>query len=160
MGERLRGWLSRWSGACPTPVVLLLDEADVITGPPLVSLLRQLRAGFSERPGRFPASISLIGMRDLRDYLTTSKGGERVNPGTPFNIKYDPITLRNLTADEVAGMIHSDFERGFIRAEVYGVEDLVAASSEAALKSQGKLRVEGKEYLVQDGDVMPFRLPV
>lgn len=104
VGERTRGWLSQWSEGCSAPVVLLLDEADVITGPPLVSLLRQLRAGFSERPGRFPASISLIGMRDLRDYLTASKSGGRVNPGSPFNIKSDSITLRNFTADEVASL--------------------------------------------------------
>lgn len=63
-------------------------------------------------------------------------------------------------APQAAGVIHSDFERGFIRAEVYSVDDLVAAGSEAALKAQGKMRVEGKEYVVQDGDVMHFRFNV
>ncbi len=63
-------------------------------------------------------------------------------------------------APQAAGVIHSDFERGFIRAEVYSVEDLKAAGSEAALKAQGKMRVEGKEYVVQDGDVMHFRFNV
>jgi ribosome-binding ATPase YchF (GTP1/OBG family) len=57
-------------------------------------------------------------------------------------------------------VIHSDFERGFIRAEVYTVEDLVALGSEAALKAAGKMRVEGKEYVVKDGDVMHFRFNV
>mgnify|MGYP003335782503 CR=1 FL=1 len=61
---------------------------------------------------------------------------------------------------EAAGVIHSDFERGFIRAEVYSVDDLVAAGSEAALKATGKMRVEGKEYVVRDGDVMHFRFNV
>ncbi len=63
-------------------------------------------------------------------------------------------------APQAAGVIHSDFERGFIRAEVYTVADLTAAGSEAALKAQGKMRVEGKEYVVQDGDVMHFRFNV
>ncbi len=63
-------------------------------------------------------------------------------------------------APQAAGVIHSDFERGFIRAEVYTIPDLVALGSEAALKGAGKLRVEGKEYVVQDGDVMHFRFNV
>ena len=63
-------------------------------------------------------------------------------------------------APQAAGVIHTDFERGFIRAEVYTVQDLLAAGSEAALKAVGKLRVEGKEYVVQDGDVMHFRFNV
>ena len=53
-------------------------------------------------------------------------------------------------------MIHSDFERGFIRAQVYGVDDLEQLGSEAAIKAAGKMRVEGKEYVVHDGDVMHF----
>lgn len=63
-------------------------------------------------------------------------------------------------APQAAGVIHTDFERGFIRAEVYGVADLVAAGSEAALKASGKLRVEGKEYVLKDGDVLHFRFNV
>ncbi len=63
-------------------------------------------------------------------------------------------------APQAAGVIHSDFERGFIRAEVYGVADIVAAGSEAALKATGKMRVEGKEYVLRDGDVMHFRFNV
>ena len=64
------------------------------------------------------------------------------------------------TAPEAAGVIHTDFERGFIKAEVYAVTDLLACKSEAALKTAGKLRIEGKEYVVQDGDVMHFRFNV
>ena len=63
-------------------------------------------------------------------------------------------------APQAAGVIHTDFEKGFIRAEVYTVPDLVAVGSEAGLKAVGKLRVEGKEYVVQDGDVMHFRFNV
>ena len=64
------------------------------------------------------------------------------------------------TAPKAAGVIHSDFEKGFIRAEVIGFDDYVKYGSEAAVKEAGKLRVEGKEYIVKDGDVMHFRFNV
>ena len=63
-------------------------------------------------------------------------------------------------APEAAGVIHSDFERGFIKAEVCRWEDLIKLGSEAAVKDKGLLRVEGKEYVVQDGDCMHFRFNV
>lgn len=65
-----------------------------------------------------------------------------------------------MKAPQCAGIIHSDFEKGFIRAEVYGYEDLMKYGTEHALKEAGKLRVEGKEYLMQDGDVVFFRFNV
>ncbi|MGV8934575.1 MAG: redox-regulated ATPase YchF [Gallionellaceae bacterium] len=64
------------------------------------------------------------------------------------------------TAPQAAGVIHNDFERGFIRAEVIAYEDFVACNGEAGAKEKGKMRVEGKEYVVQDGDVMHFRFNV
>jgi len=64
------------------------------------------------------------------------------------------------TAPQAAGVIHNDFERGFIRAEVISYEDFVACNGEAGAKEKGKMRVEGKEYVVQDGDVMHFRFNV
>ena len=63
-------------------------------------------------------------------------------------------------APACAGVIHSDFERGFIRAEVYHYEDLMKHQSEAKIKDAGLMRVEGKEYVVQDGDIMHFRFNV
>ena len=57
---------------------------------------------------------------------------------------------------EAAGVIHTDFEKGFIRAQVYSLADLEAHHSEAAIKAAGKMRMEGKEYVVQDGDIMHF----
>lgn len=105
-GERLRHWLRAWSVAvAPKAVVLLLDEADTVRGEALVSLLRQLRAGFSGRGvGTFPTSVALVGMRDLRDYLTRSKDGVPIHPGSPFNIKGASVTMRNFTADEVTDL--------------------------------------------------------
>ncbi len=64
------------------------------------------------------------------------------------------------TAPQAAGVIHSDFEKGFIRAEVISYDDYEHYGSEAKVKEAGKLRVEGKEYIVQDGDVMHFRFNV
>ncbi len=63
-------------------------------------------------------------------------------------------------APEAAGVIHSDFERGFIKAEVASYEDYVSLGGEAGCKAAGRLRMEGKEYVVQDGDVMHFRFNV
>ncbi len=64
------------------------------------------------------------------------------------------------TAPEAAGVIHSDFQRGFIKAEVVAYNDLVAAGSMAAAKAAGKVRIEGKEYVMHDGDVVEFRFNV
>src|SRR5579863_641276 len=64
------------------------------------------------------------------------------------------------TAPQAAGVIHTDFERGFIRAEVIAFEDYIAGGGEAGAKEAGKLRLEGKEYLVQEGDVVHFRFNV
>ena len=65
-----------------------------------------------------------------------------------------------MKAPQCAGIIHTDFERGFIKAEVYSYEDLMEYGTEQALKEHGKLRVEGKEYLMKDGDVVFFRFNV
>ena len=65
-----------------------------------------------------------------------------------------------MKAPQCAGIIHTDFEKGFIRAEVYSYEDLMEYKTEAALKEHGKLRVEGKDYVMQDGDVVFFRFNV
>ena len=64
------------------------------------------------------------------------------------------------SAPQAAGVIHTDFERGFIKAEVIGFNDLVEAGSVAAAKAAGKARMEGKEYEMQDGDVVEFRFNV
>ncbi len=61
-------------------------------------------------------------------------------------------------APQAAGVIHSDFERGFIRAEVTSFEDLIAAGSFVAARERGVTRLEGREYVVQDGDVIYFRV--
>ena len=63
-------------------------------------------------------------------------------------------------APQCAGVIHSDFERGFIRAEIIKYEDYIVYGSEAAVKEAGKMHIEGKEYVFQDGDIVVFRFNV
>jgi ribosome-binding ATPase YchF (GTP1/OBG family) len=65
-----------------------------------------------------------------------------------------------MTAPQAAGVIHTDFQKGFIKAEIYHYDDMVKFKSELAVKEAGKLRMEGKEYVVKDGDVIFFRFNV
>ena len=70
-------------------------------------------------------------------------------------------TIKNGTkAPQAAGKIHTDFERGFIRAEVVAYQDLMACGSMVAAKEKGLVRLEGKEYVVKDGDIIVFRFNV
>jgi ribosome-binding ATPase YchF (GTP1/OBG family) len=68
--------------------------------------------------------------------------------------------VKGIKAPQAAGIIHTDFERGFIRAEVIKYTDYIKYGSEAACRESGKIAVEGKEYVVQDGDIMHFRFNV
>lgn len=67
---------------------------------------------------------------------------------------------QGMKAPQCAGIIHSDFEKGFIRAEIYSYEDLMEYKNETSLKEHGKIRLEGKDYLMQDGDIVFFRFNV
>ena len=100
----LRVTLKKWAElVAPKPLIVLFDEVDVIEGETMVSFLRQLRGGFATRGiGNFPVSIALVGMRDLKDYITASTGGRQPNPGSPFNIKEDSVVLSNFQKDDVA----------------------------------------------------------
>ena len=98
--------MQKWAKiVLPKPLVVLIDEADVLEGKPLISFLRQLRNGFAERGiGKFPVSIALVGMRDLKDYITAAKGGIAPNPGSPFNIKEDSATLSHFTKGNIENL--------------------------------------------------------
>ena len=86
---------------------------------------------------------------DLQTYFTA--GPDEVRAWT---------FIRGTKAPQAAGIIHSDFEKGFIRAEVIKYDDYVTLGSESAVRDAGKMGVEGKEYIVQDGDIMHFRFNV
>ncbi|GHT38153.1 hypothetical protein FACS189427_12070 [Planctomycetales bacterium] len=86
----------------PKPLVVLFDEVDVLEGETMLSFLRQLRSGFADRGvGKFPVSIALVGMHDLKDWLISIKGGKPVNPGSPFNIKERSVTISNFVKEDI-----------------------------------------------------------
>jgi len=102
-----------------------------------------------EEPGVTKLINSAYRLLNLQTYFTA--GEKEVRAWTI------PI---GATAPQAAGVIHSDFEKGFIRAEVIGYNDFKTLGSEAKVKEAGKMKVEGKEYIVKDGDVMHFRFNV
>jgi hypothetical protein len=102
--------LTLWSRAAPRPIVLLLDEVDAVVGDTLISLLRQLRAGYATRPRAFPHSVILCGVRDVRDYRIQSAGGEVITGGSAFNVKAKSLRLGDFGEDEVRELLlqHTD----------------------------------------------------
>ncbi|HEX5749470.1 MAG TPA: ATP-binding protein [Archangium sp.] len=102
--------LSSWARTCPRPLVLFFDEIDALSGLSLLSVLRQLRAGFPDRPVAFPSSVVLCGLHEMRDYKVTSGAQDRMSAASFFNITAESLTLRNFTRDEVAELYqqHTD----------------------------------------------------
>lgn len=83
------------------PLVLFIDEIDALVGDSLVSILRQIRAGYANRPSHFPQSIVLCGVRDVRDYRIVLSNQEIVTGGSAFNIKAESLRLGNFSLDEI-----------------------------------------------------------
>ena len=98
--DALKELLIEWCLANPTPLVLLIDEIDSLVGDTLLSVLRQLRAGYEHRPKSFPQSIVLCGVRDIRDYRIRSSSGEVVAGGSPFNVAAKSLRLGDFTRRE------------------------------------------------------------
>ena len=96
-GVALRMALHEWTASDPRPLVLLLDEVDSLSGPPLLSLLDQLRAGYDTRPARFPHSVAVCGLRSVRDYLTPR--------GSPFNIVAKSLRLGDFSETEIRNLL-------------------------------------------------------
>ena len=98
--------LTRWSEADPTPLVLLIDEIDSLVGDTLVSVLRQLRAGYDQRPAGFPQSIVLCGVRDVRDYrIHASSEKAPITGGSAFNVRAASLRLGDFTQTEVRALL-------------------------------------------------------
>ncbi|MBM4043388.1 MAG: ATP-binding protein, partial [Planctomycetes bacterium] len=94
--------LTAWAKRCPLPLVLIFDEIDALRGESLRSVLRQLRAGYPDRPKAFPHSVILCGLRDVRDYKAASGGDpSRLGTSSPFNIKVESMRLGDFTVEEV-----------------------------------------------------------
>ena len=98
--EALKELLARWCVANPVPLVLLVDEIDSLVGDTLLSVLRQLRAGYEHRPEGFPQSVVLCGVRDIRDYRIRSSTGEVIAGGSPFNVAAKSLRMGDFTETE------------------------------------------------------------
>ena len=98
--------LARWAEADAKPLVLLIDEIDMLIGDSLLAVLRQLRAGYHQRPRSFPQSVVLCGVRDVRDYRIRSGSANAVIAGgSAFNIKAESLRLGDFSRDEVLTLI-------------------------------------------------------
>jgi type II secretory pathway predicted ATPase ExeA len=98
------GVLRELTQRCKRPLVLFLDEVDSLVGDTLISLLRQIRAGYTDRPKYFPQTIVLCGVRDVRDYRMTMADGEVITGGSAFNIKAESLRLGDFSYDDLVAL--------------------------------------------------------
>ena len=103
--DALGDLLSNWCLENPVPLVLLVDEIDSLVGDTLLSVLRQLRAGYEQRPEAFPQSVVLCGVRDIRDYRIRSSAGEVIAGGSPFNVAAKSVRLGDFTEAETRALM-------------------------------------------------------
>lgn len=167
--------------AKPVLYICNVDEAAVNTGNQYVDRVQEAvkdeQAGVLIISAQIESEIAQLESYEERQLfledLGLSESGvnklirsayELLNLATYFTAGVQEVrawTIENgFTAPQAAGVIHSDFEKGFIRAEVIKYEDFIQYGSEAAVKEAGRLNVEGKTYIVQDGDIMHFRFNV
>ena len=167
--------------AKPVLYILNVDEDSVITGNKYTEALEDRVKGENAEIIKISAGIEadLMGFDNPEEKMMFLEEMGLQEPGVNRVIKssYKLLNLitfltageketrawtvhRGATAPQAAGVIHTDFEKGFIRAEVIKYDDFVEYGSEHAVKEAGKMNVEGKDYVVQDGDVMHFRFNV
>ena len=165
----------------PVIYVCNIDEASIGTDNDYVKTVREIadKRGSSVVVicGKTEAEIASLDIPEERAEFLEAAGLEESGMNVLIREAYATLGLRTFftagpdedrawtfkagsKAPQAAGVIHTDFEKGFIKAEVYSCEDLFKYGSEAKVKEAGKLRVEGKDYIVQDGDVMFFRFNV
>ncbi|MBI4509927.1 MAG: redox-regulated ATPase YchF [Deltaproteobacteria bacterium] len=162
----------------PLLLVLNVDEGDVSKAPPqeMAAHVAERGLGLVVLSAKVEQDIAQMSPEEQREFVqalgVTEPARDRfvraafalldlisMLTAGPDECRAWPIR-RGLNAQKAAGKIHSDIERGFIRAEVIRYEDLVLMKSEAKCREAGKLRLEGKDYIVQDGDVVHFRFNV
>ncbi len=181
--EEEEAWLKGYELLTDKPVLYVcnVDEASAKSGNEYVSVIAAIAkeegAGVIHLAAATEADIMQLDSFEERQMFLDDMG--LTEPGVNRLIReaYDLLKLQTyftagvkevrawtiqegFTAPQAAGVIHSDFEKGFIRAEVIAYDDYAELGSESAVKDAGKLRVEGREYLVKDGDVMHFRFNV
>ncbi|XP_020528529.1 uncharacterized protein LOC18443021 isoform X2 [Amborella trichopoda] len=166
------------------PVIYIANVAESDIGDPesiphvreVKDLASQYLSGVVAISAQVESELSELPLEERYEYLK-SLGVEESGLGNLIRATYDLLGLRTyftsgeketkawtilagMTAPQAAGVIHSDFEKGFIRAETVAYDDFVVAGSLAAVREKGLLRSEGKDYVVQEGDVMLFRFNV
>ena len=168
-GAALQETLTRWAAADAKPLVLLIDEIDALIGDSLLSVLRQLRAGYDLRPEEFPQSVVLCGMRDVRDYrIHSSSANATIAGGSPFNIKARSLRLGDFSQDEVqtllaqhteeTGQVFTPDAQEMIWTQTQGQPWLVNALADQACFRDGAVDrrdpvtaaaiIEAKEHLI------------
>jgi GTP-binding protein YchF len=181
--EEEQAWIDDYQLLTEKPVLYVcnVDEAAAASGNDYVEQVRAMaaaeKAGVMFLAAAVEADISELESYEERTLFLTDLGLEEPGVNKVIRAAYSLLDLQTYftagvkevrawtvpvgaTAPQAAGVIHSDFEKGFIRAEVISYSDYVQYKSEAAAKEVGRMRVEGKEYIVQDGDVMHFRFNV
>ncbi|PSJ17128.1 redox-regulated ATPase YchF [Nitrosomonas supralitoralis] len=152
-------------GFVNNPLLSRVEECAATEGAPVVAICAALEAEIAELPDEdkkiFLADLNLEepGLNRL-----VRAGYELLGLQTYFTAGVKEVRAWTIhkgdTAPQAAGVIHTDFEKGFIRAEVTSYEDFITYKGEQGAKEAGKMRLEGKEYIVKDGDVMHFRFNV
>jgi len=154
------------AGREDSPRLKAIRELAAAEGAPVVPICGAIEAQISglETDEERTEFLSAMGLKEPGLNRLIRAGYELLNLITFFTVgpKEDRAWTihRGETAPQAAGKIHSDMARGFIRAEVIGWEDFIACGSEEKAREAGKLRLEGKEYVVRDGDLMHFRFSV
>ena len=144
---------------------MLTEPAPVINGVQSISVCAGVEAELAdldpEEAAEYLESLGLerSGLETLAQAAYKLLGLQSYFTAGPMEVRAWTVRI-GAKAPEAAGVIHSDFERGFIKAEVASYNDYVELGGEAGCKTAGKLRIEGKEYVVEDGDVMHFRFNV
>lgn len=105
-GSLFQDALTHWADVSDKPTILFIDEIDSLVGDSLISVLRQLRAGYTSRPDRFPQSVVLCGVRDVRDYrIHASSEKDPVTGGSAFNVKAKSLRLGNFSQEEMCTLL-------------------------------------------------------
>ncbi|OGW03202.1 MAG: redox-regulated ATPase YchF [Nitrospinae bacterium RIFCSPLOWO2_01_FULL_39_10] len=166
--------------AKPVMFVANVDEKDLKGESPFVAKVREIaekeKAKVVVMCGRIEAEIAELPEEERSEFLKdiglkesgldrlAKEGYDLLNLITYFTAGEKEVrawtVVRETKAPQAAGVIHSDFEKGFIRAEVIGYNDFISSGSEQAAKEKGLMRLEGKDYVVKDGDVVHFRFAV
>lgn len=166
--------------AKPVMFVANVDEKDLKGESPFVAKVREIaekeKAKVVVMCGRIEAEIAELPEEERAEFLKevglkesgldrlAKEGYELLNLITYFTAGKKEVrawtVARETKAPQAAGVIHSDFEKGFIRAEVIGYNDFISSGSEQAAKEKGLMRLEGKDYVVIDGDIVHFRFAV